>query len=188
MNRHIRLAHRPSDDKINTACIAFTQTGRQAIVRQRVTSGGSSATAAPSHRRMLRQGERRANRLGSACERKLRALAALLADYQNTHNEWAGTRAGCHSYSTTHRSQYQVLRSRESGGPCRAVAGSDAGKLGAEETRAGEVCAAEIGACEIGVPKIGIAEVSPQGRVRQVGLSQRGAWGVGPLKVGSDEL
>ena len=60
---------------------------------------------------------------------------------------------------------------------------SDVGKLGA-----GEVCAAEIGAGEIGVPKIGIAEVSPQGRVRQVGLSQRGAWGVGPLKVGSDEL
>jgi hypothetical protein len=77
-----------------------------------------------------------------------------------------------------------LLRSRESGGPCRAVAGSDVGTLGAEETRAGEVRAAEIGACEIGVPKIGIAEVSPQGRVRQVGLSQRGAWEVGSLKGG----
>ena len=73
-----------------------------------------------------------------------------------------------------------LLRSRDSGGPCRAVVGSDVGKLGAEETRAAEVCAAGIGACEIGVPKIGTAGVSPQGRVRQVGLSQRGAWGVGP--------
>ena len=65
------------------------------------------------------------------------------------------------------------------------MVGSEVGKLGAEETRAGEVRAAEIGACEIGIPKIGIAEVcSAQGRVRQVSLSQRGAWGVGPLKGG----